>query len=124
MATLTTARLRAIAIFTLTCLLFSVSGAIFVNAHDGTKELESEREAVILRFQYTGTSGSTVDNLSLWNDLNSNPTENCDEAEELPCIVEFDSSQYPDIESFLEDHPSLEDIMNAQQFLISTKSEG
>lgn len=123
MATLTTARLRAIAIFTLTCLLFSVSGAIFVNAHDGTKELESEREVVTLRYQYTGTDAGNVTDENAWQDVTNTNPQSCDNRLELPCVVEFDSSQYDDIEEFLDAHPSLTEIMGATE-TISTKSAG
>lgn len=121
MATLTTARLRAIAIFTLTCLLFSVSGAIFVNAYDQKKVLETEREVVTLRYQYTGDDSADLYNLGEWELLDPDDSATCNNIPQLPCVVQFENTEYQNIQAFLDAHPTLPDIMDADE-LISTKS--
>ena len=120
MVILPKARLRAIVLFTLMLALFSFIGSKIALAIVDNDKAE---EIVTMRYQYNGTDALDVTDQNAWTDVsNTNPSP-CDEEAELPCIVEFESSEYTDIQAFLNDHPSLEDIMRAEE-LISTKSEG
>ena len=102
--------------------MFSFVGSQWLFAIEH-KDNEHPEKVATPRYQYTGTNQQDVTDKDAWNDVTNTPPDSCDNEEELPCIVQFDSSDYTSIEAFLIDHPSFGEVMGAEE-LISTKSEG
>ena len=101
--------------------MFSFVGSqgLFAIEH---KDNEQPEKVATLRYQYTGTNQQDVTDKDAWNDVTNGNPQSCDEEPDLPCIVQFESTEYVDIEAFLNAHPSLGEIMDSDE-LISTKSE-
>jgi len=81
---------------------------------------KSQKEPVLVRYQYMENSNSELFDHTKWDDVTSTTPENCGDAGTLPCVIEFDSVVYEDIEAFLIANPNLTSL-RANSTEISTK---
>ncbi|RYF25077.1 MAG: hypothetical protein EOO42_04535 [Flavobacteriales bacterium] len=54
-----------------------------------------------MTYQYDRNDAFGIDNPAHWNNLAETPQQSCSEGTTLPCIVQFDSSEYVDLDAFL-----------------------
>ncbi len=65
------------------------------------------KKVALVKYQYTE---NTMDNLfddTKWDDVTVAAPASCGDPGDLPCIIEFDSEVYADIEDFLESNNDL-----------------
>ncbi len=65
------------------------------------------KKVTLVKYQYTE---NTMDNLfdhTKWDDVTVAAPASCGDPGDLPCIIEFDSEVYADIEDFLNSNPDL-----------------
>jgi hypothetical protein len=68
---------------------------------------------VTMSYQYDRNDAVGIEDPANWNDLSSTPQQGCSEGTTLPCIVEFDSSEYPDLDTFLATHDDAAEIISS-----------
>lgn len=66
-----------------------------------------------MTYQYDRNDAVGIDDPAHWNDLSVSPQESCSEGTTLPCIVQFDSSEYADLDAFLATNDDATKILNS-----------
>lgn len=84
---------------------------------------EEQPASFTLRYQFTGQDDGDLHESGMWVPLEQNDDPGCDEAPILPCVVEFETSEFVDIETFYNSFDDIDDLMtNGSDYIKSTKS--
>lgn len=68
---------------------------------------KSSKNKAILTYRYNGSNAAGVTTVANWTDPSIEPNpQNCEAGTEIPCLVQFDTSEYADISAFIADKPS------------------
>lgn len=68
---------------------------------------------VTMSYQYDRNDAIGIGDAANWNDLSSTPQQGCSEGTDLPCIVQFESTEYPDLATFLAAHNDAAEIFSS-----------
>lgn len=86
-------------------LVFSVSAFT-----TGTKKSST------LTYRYNGNDEGGLHTAGNWSDVsNQEEPEGCEPGEEIPCFVQFDSSEYANIQIFIDENPTLGDMIDSER---------
>lgn len=67
-----------------------------------------------LKFRYTGSDASGLHTVGNWQDVSTQPNpEGCDPGEEIPCLIEFDTSQWSSLSAYLSANSTLQDMVDS-----------
>lgn len=83
---------------------------------------KSSAKKSALMFQYQESDDSRINDETAWTDVTNNAPESCSEGNVLPCVIQFDTTDYPDLSAYLAAHPTVQDIKNDDQYLVSQKA--
>jgi len=74
----------------------------------------------ILRYQYKNSDATDINQVTSWDDLNSLPQQDCEEGEDLPCVIEINTSTSPynSLADYLSAHSTLGAIMASDEVTV------
>ncbi|WAC39041.1 DUF6520 family protein [Pedobacter sp. SL55] len=76
----------------------------------------SNEKLATLKYRYTGNNEAGLHTASNWDDVSAQPNpEGCEPGEEIPCLVEFDTSEYTDLQDFIDQNPTLQDMIDSER---------
>lgn len=82
---------------------------------------KSNQHTTTVKYRFTGTSTADLHDISKWDDVSAQPTPTpCEVGTELPCLVEFQTSEYDNIQDFLDQNEDVSDMI-ATDRVISLK---
>ncbi|MCJ0741852.1 hypothetical protein [Pedobacter montanisoli] len=91
--------------------LLVVFGLVFM-----VSAFTSSKKTATLKYRYTGNDETGLHTASNWDDVSSQPSpEGCEPGDEIPCLVQFDSGEYTDIQDFINQNPSLTDMIETNR---------
>ena len=75
-----------------------------------------------VQYQYMENTADDLFDHTKWNNLSTTPPVSCGDPGDLPCVIEFDSTVYPDIEAFLLANPDLSSLRQNSTEISSKES--
>jgi hypothetical protein len=70
------------------------------------------QKTTTLKYRFTGTSTTELHDISKWDDVSAQPTPApCETGDELPCLVEFQTSEYDNIQDFIDQNEEVSDMV-------------
>ncbi|RZK53174.1 MAG: hypothetical protein EOO91_18130 [Pedobacter sp.] len=87
----------------------------------GASAFKANQKTTTLKYRFTGTSTADLHNITKWEDVSAEPTPTpCETGTELPCLVEFQNSEFDNIQDFIDQNEEVSDMV-ATNRVISLK---
>lgn len=80
------------------------------------------KSTITKTYQYQQANNDRLFDETAWADLDIEESQSCSEGSTLPCVVEFEDTEFADIGEYLEAYPTRMDILNDTNHLVSDKN--
>lgn len=92
-------------------ILFGLAALVIAFGLVFTTSAFTKKDPVNLAYQYTGDDETGVMSSGNWTPITYNPTPTeCESIGDLPCVVQFDDSQFDDIADFLSNYADADEV--------------
>ncbi|MCX2584335.1 hypothetical protein [Pedobacter sp. MR22-3] len=95
----------------------ALGGTLFL-----TESAFTAPKTVTLKYRYNLNTATGISTASNWTDVSDQPNPSGCGGEEIPCLVQFDSSEYSSITAFLSANPTIPDMEESER-VVSHKDE-
>lgn len=102
--------------FNIKNLIPAITLVIGLSIFFGASAFKANQKSTNLKYRFVGDTPAGLHDLANWEDISSEPTPTpCEVGTELPCIVEFETSAYDNIEDFLDQNETVIDMVNTNK---------
>lgn len=73
------------------------------------------KKTATLKYRYNGPDEAGLHTPGNWSDVSAQPNpEGCEPGEEIPCLIQFETPEYDDLQDFLDQNPTLQDMIDSE----------
>jgi hypothetical protein len=81
----------------------------------------AKKSATTVMYQYEDTNDARINLEDAWTDVTFETPESCSEGAVLPCVIEFDTTEFATLGAYLAAHPTAQAIKDDPNNVVSKK---